>query len=174
MNEMTIQQYLFSHYSSRSAIMIPNFIPSFTPARPIKWGECDIFQVAKSMYWVEFEIKLSVSDFHADFKKVEKHRALAARSPVIPRRFWYVMPDIIADKVEGEIPEYAGLMVVNESSRYANGFFKKRRDAPTLKSTKITAAQLQRLYERFYWRYWYQRNTIIDLTRKQQHYGESL
>lgn len=171
MNEKTVQQDLFSHFSKRSAIMIPNFSPSFTPAKPVKWGECDVFQITKSMYWVEFEIKLSVSDFRADFKKVKKHRALAERAPNIPRRFWYVMPDIIADKVEGEIPEYAGLLAFRKWPCYRDDLFKRRVDAPTLQSVKVTAAQLQRLYVRFYWRYWYQRKTIMDLTKQKNPKG---
>jgi hypothetical protein len=155
MKEMQIQQWLFSEYASRSAAIIPNF----TPAR---WYECDLFQVTRSLYWVEFEIKISVADFRADFRKGYKHRDLANGGPKIPRRFWYVMPVEIADKVQDEIPEYAGLIAVDGAAQYSNQLLQTRIKAPTLKSQKISERQLQRLYERFYWRYWYQRQRIIE------------
>ena len=41
-------------------------IPHYTPP---KWWECDIFEITKSGFFVEYEIKVSRSDFFADTKK---------------------------------------------------------------------------------------------------------
>lgn len=96
--------------------------------------ESDFFSLRKSGYSCEYEIKISRSDFKADFKKTDKHFALqnghvlyehktwhrkedgkyeqiAENQPVKksrPNYFWYVTPPGLI-KPE-EVPEYAGLM----------------------------------------------------------------
>jgi hypothetical protein len=61
----------------------------------------------------EFEIKLTKSDYHADFEKTDKHKVLSNPwdPEICPNEFWYVVPHYMDDIV---LPEYAGLMVVQE------------------------------------------------------------
>lgn len=155
MNEREIQQVLFDHFLSRSAIMIPNYMPFF-------WFECDLFQVTKSLYWVEFEVKISFNDFRADFKKTGKHSALKLGESHGPRRFWYVVTEDIAERVQAELPAYAGLIVVC-LSKNNNRFVKTIVKAPCLTSIKFKKDNLDDLYRRFYWRFWRQRETVISL-----------
>lgn len=156
MNEYDIQQALFYHFQSRSVIAVPNYTPAY-------WYECDFFQVTTSLYWVEFEIKISLSDFRADFKKTAKHKVLLGSyngSTGGPRRFWYVVTEEIAERVQAELPAYAGLMTC-----FSNGLIKIVFKAPCLTSSKLKKTPIPGLLERFYWRFWRQRDTVISLRR---------
>ena len=60
--ESQVQARIMLEKQSSSKIMVPNYTPA-------TWWENDLFQVTKAGYWVEFEIKRSISDYRADFKK---------------------------------------------------------------------------------------------------------
>ena len=76
--------------------------------------ESDVIAVSSSDVVKEFEIKISRSDFKADFKKKRKHDQLENpakyRRECIPNKFYYVCPEGLI-KPE-EVPEYAGLIYV--------------------------------------------------------------
>lgn len=59
----------------RLAVMFHNHKYELRNSYVFEW-ECDFFSMTKSGYYYEVEIKLSRSDFFADFKKLEKHRML--------------------------------------------------------------------------------------------------
>lgn len=61
--------------------------------------ECDFFAIAKSGYSYEVEIKVSRSDFFADFNKEEKHRALAWEGDKYVKRT-YIAPDVTQGVIE--------------------------------------------------------------------------
>jgi len=54
------------YFNFRKNLIVPN----------VSWGfnihECDLLIVRKSGYAIEVEIKISKSDFKADFKKIHK------------------------------------------------------------------------------------------------------
>jgi uncharacterized membrane protein YukC len=88
-------------------IMIPNFYHFMY--------EMDMFKLTKKQWVVEYEVKISRSDYFNDFKKhykaykqppVYKHQELqqgrAANS------FFFIVPAGLVDKTE--VPHYAGLM----------------------------------------------------------------
>lgn len=81
---------------------VSNFIP---------YREMDVMSVSKSGYLYEFEVKVSRSDFMADFKKKNRQFNDGINGVVVPRLspnfFSYVCPDGMI--VENEIPSYAGL-----------------------------------------------------------------
>ena len=110
----------------RKAKLVPNYTPK-------GWWECDVFEVTASGYFVEYEVKVSRSDFFADFGKEmiarrfrwtppegvlmeKKHdRLLGDTSPTTPRRFWWVVPSgLIAPK---EIPAGTGLIYVSPRAK---------------------------------------------------------
>jgi hypothetical protein len=94
---------------SAADILIPNFY--------IGRYEMDVCKIAGgSRYVTEFEIKISRSDFFADFKKSHthwregktvKHDLLSNRS-YVANRFFYVVPDGLI--TVAECPPYAGLI----------------------------------------------------------------
>ena len=84
-------------------------------------GEADVFSLTNSLFSYEYEIKISRSDFRADFKKTFKHKLLSKKADYLPSAtlymtanyFYYVTPKDLV-KVE-EVPEYAGLIYVDGS-----------------------------------------------------------
>lgn len=162
MNAHQISTALFWSYRGSSDLLIPRFTP-------VEWFECDMWRLTKAGYSEEFEIKLSVSDFKADFAKVcegsfrfdqdskdwvrpeafKKHESLAERHPRSPNRFWFVLAKDIVDKVE--VPDYAGLIVADKwGSRVSVGV---RKPAPKLHGAKF-AGNRDRIRDVFYWRFW--------------------
>ena len=62
LSERLIQKKLY-HRLFGNRLVLPNFTPN-------GWFECDIWVLTKSGYGREYEIKLTVSDFKADAKKM--------------------------------------------------------------------------------------------------------
>lgn len=96
-------------------------------------SECDVISVSKSNYIYEYEVKISRSDFKADFKK-EKHKLMTERRSTQERIIkennqmisdvWYLTPNYYYFVVPyglvsiDEVPEYAGLIYVSESFEF--------------------------------------------------------
>ncbi len=100
---------------------------------------------------IEYEIKISRSDFRADFKKI-RHRILDARKIGEQYRgaayFYYVVPrDLV--RID-EVPPHAGLI-------YCAPLFQIVKPAPRLHSNKITDGQRQWLERSLIHRYWRER-----------------
>jgi hypothetical protein len=172
MNARKIQALLFSEFGNKSALMVPNYTPA-------GWFECDMWRVTKAGYGEEFEIKLSVADFRKDslkgpdehmkkwiltypegsktrqsFDPRTKHERLAAGAPPCPCRFWFVMPDEVAAKVE--IPHWAGLIHVREHRGRVH--LHKHQPAPQLHRAAVDQKITDHARSVFYWRYWKLRN----------------
>jgi len=80
--------------------------------------EADLFSVTQSLYSYEIEVKISRSDFLADFKK-PKHilfRSDQLNHSNCPNVFYYAVPEGLIH--ETEIPTYAGLMYCLSNGRY--------------------------------------------------------
>ena len=106
-----------------------------------RWAEMDVFGLMKSGYVHEFEIKVSKSDYKADFKKTTcwkgykfeglKHHQLQA-GECYPNRFYFVLPAHLADV---ELPDYAGLILAY-GNEYGGVQLKWIKQAPTLHKEK--------------------------------------
>lgn len=106
--------------------------------------ECDVISVSKSDFIYEYEVKISKSDFKADFKK-PKHNLITEKKFIqesyekgikhtwymVANYYYFVVP-VNLISVE-EVPEYAGLIYLNE-----NGTFNTIKKAPMLHKTKAT------------------------------------
>ena len=168
MNAPQIQQALWRDLVVSHKIMMPNFTPS-------KWFECDMFAITKAGYWTEHEIKLSVADYKADAKKYQrrhydgyedtyKHAQLTVASERCPSRFWFVMPEDVASKIE--VPEWAGLKVcaVSDSGRvYVN----EEKPAPRLHKIKATTELQNQVMLAAYYRFWNQRQNMTKEVERQ-------
>lgn len=88
-------------------------LPCYTPDG---WWECDVIEITKAGYWVEYEVKTSRADYLADFKKsktrrgetVTKHGLLESDPTKGPSRFFFVAPMGLI-KPE-DLPKWAGLI----------------------------------------------------------------
>jgi hypothetical protein len=95
--------------------------------------EADVFGISGAGHMYEYEIKISRSDFLADFKhKQHKHLLLNNKDAVhtyakwekgkktnktydliqLPNRFYYACPENLINKEE--VPEYAGLIYIRD------------------------------------------------------------
>lgn len=136
------------------------------------WNECDALLVLKSGYTHEVEMKLSRSDFRADFKKTnwwhqvpddrswasegslrpveENKHVLLERGQGFPNRFSFLVPEGLV--TPDEVPPYAGLMYFTRNEG-EYGRIRVERQAKLLHKTKITPERLARLTKKFVWRY---------------------
>ncbi len=122
--------------------------------------ECDFFVYTKSKLSIEFEVKISKSDFKADAEKVLKHKWLKSAfdgkrkdlfedntdikmTAKIPNKFYYVVPAGLLNIKD--IPYYAGLIWVG---KYGLKFIKK---APVIHNEKWNWNN--KLIDKFYYRY---------------------
>lgn len=90
-------------------------------------NELDVFSLSKAGLVAEYEVKVSRSDYQADFKKEawdlapvagtrryamgNKHALLAA-GRLLPNKFWFCVPEGLVTGLE--VPAYAGLIYVSE------------------------------------------------------------
>ena len=117
-----------------------------------RFEECDVLSVTKSDYICEYEIKISKSDFKADFKK-DKHKLITEKkfnetvtlkkagnrifempNPYYaPNYFYFVVPENLI-KIE-EVPEYAGLV-------YVKGYIEKSTSPLPTKMSNILSFEI--------------------------------
>ena len=117
------------------------------------WNECDALLLMKSGYCHEVEMKLTKSDFKADFKKTNwwlteedpafarprhitglKHEQCLASGQCFPNRFSFLVPEGLVEL--DDIPAYAGLMYFTRNHG-SYGQIKIIRDAKVLHKKKI-------------------------------------
>ncbi len=148
-----IQYQFYRHWLTRYELLAPNIYLDF-------WSEMDLLGVRKSGYVDEIEIKVSASDFKADFKKtinifederryrykeIPKHEALPS-GLVKCNYFSFLLPEEIADKCE--IPDYAGLFVIR------NNYVREVKRAPLLHKTKISPREKYNIGRKMAYRFW--------------------
>lgn len=111
--------------------------------------EADYFSISTSNYAYEVEIKLSKSDFQADFKK-KKHTLFKevkenkSRARKLPHKFYFACPVNLIDKKD--VPAYAGLLYLDD--KY--GEIITIKEAPFLHKREYNLDKI--LLEKFYWR----------------------
>lgn len=108
--------------------------------------ESDILAVnINSKYITEYEIKISKSDFKADFKKKNKHQLLTSKNKKesCPNYFYYVSPPGLIDKKD--IPDYAGLIEIGKEVKYI-----KRAKLLHNKKSDVNYQLLMKAYYKFW------------------------
>jgi hypothetical protein len=130
-------------------------------------SEADLLSLTPTHFIHEFEIKLSKSDFRADFKnKHFKHQKFGQlltqdeeeKKPYYcPNYYWFVMPENLLPLES--IPDYAGLIYVKERE-HKNLFgtlkvgLETVKRAPRLHSTKLEDKWIEKLHNTLKNRYW--------------------
>lgn len=156
-----IQRRLILDAYYRGSFTCPNYTPK-------DWWECDLMELRKSGFWVEYEVKLSRADFMADRRKIErkfdynfgeyrernKHICLDSGMPCGPNYFWFVVPHgmIRLD----DVPRWAGLQWATEESYLPSQFpvnCKVVKRAPRLHIGKIEDAVRNHLLRTYYHRF---------------------
>lgn len=112
-------------------VVIPNFY--------VGLYEMDVFRLMRSGFIVEYEIKVSRSDFRADFGKGTKHREITGGLRDC-NRFYFVVPKKLV--TAAELPSYAGLIWYNGHK------FEVVRNAPLLHKEKKGEGYYRELCQR--------------------------
>lgn len=152
------RQILIGRY--RHTFAIPNYTPK-------GWFECDVFELTKAGLFVEYEVKISRSDFAADVKKIKtrfiwgvgnspghythevKHDLLKNRDVRGPSRFYYVCPPLMI--MHSDVPSFAGLIYVGvQGERVVEREMVK---APQLHRIKSDGEIRKHAESVMYWRY---------------------
>lgn len=192
MNELTeraVQTQLYHDLYGGSNVLCPNVYL-------FAW-ESDFIQVTKSLYITEYEIKMSRSDFKADFRKTiggydpqKKHDILASKDvPTCegwkhkridvhrPTRFFFVAPEGMI-KPE-ELPDYAGLMVIKFSGDMPHQRRSKYWWLTTVKKPrrrtnagKATTKQILQLMRSMMFRYWTMRIHGKESAPEEEQHGD--
>jgi hypothetical protein len=122
-----IQYHLMSFVKGGYDVVLPNFYYGN--------NECDLFRITSSDLVIEYEIKVSRSDYFADFKKENleglKHYMLeTGKGLYCPNRFFYVTTkDLVS---VSEVPRYAGLIYFDGVSH-----FDLKKNAPLIHKNKV-------------------------------------
>ncbi len=126
--------------------------------------ECDIYSLCRSGYSSEFEIKISRSDFFADFNKNFNSSRLFLREKTLvmkhdkiksgerTNRFYFVVPESLI--TVSEVPDYAGLVYYKPEIKR----FDKIKEAPLLHRRKIILNEKDVLFDIAYslhYKYWH-------------------
>lgn len=149
MTEAEIQNALYYEtLRKRHRLAVPN-------VHVLGW-ESDMVSVTKHDLLVEYEIKCSRSDFHADRKKI-RHRILDGGVISDLERgaayFYYVTPrDLVT---AAEVPWYAGLI-------YSHPVMQIVKRAPKLHDQKLRDSQRRWLERSLTARYWKRRLRSLD------------
>jgi hypothetical protein len=111
-------------------------------------GRCDLAFVSKSGYVTEIEIKVSLSDWNADRDKQKWTKP----RPYISR-FFYAVPETLADKIPDWLPDHAGVLSV-ESGGIGYDRVRIIREAKRLKAEKLPQKQIDQFMRNCYYRFW--------------------
>jgi len=122
-----IELAICNYYGIRQHIIVPNVFIGFGT---ISDHECDLLVIKKSGYAVEIEIKMSVSDLKADFKKVHKHENEKLQA------LYYAVPNDLYEKCKDLFPKYAGIYSIYKIE--GRSFARIERSASNKKCRKLT------------------------------------
>lgn len=140
--EVALCAYPSSLFYCRRWVVVPR----------VSWGleshECDVLALSSSNYAHEIEIKISVSDLKADFKKHHQH---ISRDNKI-KCLWYAAPIEMQAAMEQFVPEHAGIIVVYQANRLRTKII--RRAKQNMSARKFTIEERMQLLRLGAMRYW--------------------
>ena len=163
-----IQLAFYQKTFQRYEIVAPNIYLDW------QFNEMDLMGLRRSGYTDEIEIKVSRSDYLADFKKTVKvksqyqcvindsyshsgyfdklkHEAIKEGMPHC-NYFSFLMPEELADKCD--IPDYAGLYICRVDNAGRLRVFEKK-TAPLLHRRKISERKKYEIGRKMVYRYWH-------------------
>lgn len=120
---------------------------------PPNWMECDLFELTKSGYGREYEIKISRSDFFADADKIhysgkKKHEMLANGHKWCPNNFWFVTPAGLISP--SEVPPWAGLIEITQIGRRL--VENEVVQSPRIRNVPMGDETMNHMFRNCYWR----------------------
>lgn len=167
MNTPEMEKLIYWYFKENSLIIVPKVSGNNwwldTEANPMIWKnivnhECDMLIVSKNCYLTEVEIKISLSDLKADFKKKHQHKDENIKN------FYYAFPEEMKEKAIELIPEEAGILIAIK--KHLNSGYEYR-DIECYRKPKINKEAkpindivLSKIYRLGYLRYWNYRTSV--------------
>ena len=112
MNTSEMEKLIYWYFKDSSLVIVPKISGNnwWFDSETMLWKnivnhECDMLIVTKNHYLTEIEIKISLSDLKADFKKKHQHKDENIKN------FYYAFPEEIKEKAIELIPEEAGILI---------------------------------------------------------------
>lgn len=162
-----MEKLIYWYFKENSLIIVPKVSGNNwwldTEANPMIWKnivnhECDMLIVSKNCYLTEVEIKISLSDLKADFKKKHQHKDENIKN------FYYAFPEEMKEKAIELIPEEAGILIAIK--KHLNSGYEYR-DIECYRKPKINKEAkpindivLSKIYRLGYLRYWNYRTSV--------------
>lgn len=137
MTSKDIQTAIIKSYQAKDMCLANFYFDTF---------ECDVFRLQSNGFFIEYEIKISRSDFLNDFKKkrygVDKHQNIKEGKRC--NRFYFVVPEGLIKATE--VPPHCGLI-------YYNGvYLTVVKNAKLLTKEKIKPAYFKTLAYKLYYK----------------------
>jgi len=141
LTERDIQKHVFYHW--------PDGYTSFPNVNLFGW-EMDLALVSKSDYLTEVEIKLTLSDWKIDCKKMKfLNPQYAQKMFKHIKYFYYAVPEKLLPKMPDHVSPDTGIITFNE-----RGLVTVERQPTCRKGCeKLSSRLVAQLYSKFYWRY---------------------
>ena len=157
MNTSEMEKLIYTYFESGSLAIIPKVTknngwldPEIMIWKNIVNHECDMLIVSKNRYLTEVEIKISLSDLKADFKKKHQHKDENIKN------FYYAFPEEMKDKALELIPKDCGILIAvkKECGIPYRKIECYRKPKINKKAKPINDIVLSRIYRLGYLRYW--------------------
>ena len=154
-----MEKLIYTYFESGSLAIVPKVTKNngWLDTQIMIWKnivnhECDMLIVTKNRYLTEVEIKISLSDLKADFKKEHQHKDKNIKN------FYYAFPEEIKDKAIELIPEEAGILIAVKKHLNSGYEYREiecyRKPKINKEAKPINDIVLSRIYRLGYLRYW--------------------
>ena len=157
MNTSEMEKLIYTYFESGSLAIVPKVTKNngWLDTEIMIWKnivnhECDMLIVSKNRYLTEVEIKISLSDLKADFKKKHQHKDENIKN------FYYAFPAEMKEKALELIPKDCGILIaVKKECGIPYRKIECYRKPKINKEAKpINDIVLSRIYRLGYLRYW--------------------
>lgn len=159
MTTSEMEKLIYWYFQDSSLVIVPKISGNnwWFDSETMLWKnivnhECDMLIISKKCYLTEVEIKISLSDLKADFKKKHQHKDENIKN------FYYAFPEEMKAKAVELIPEEAGILIAVK--KHLNDGYEYR-EIKCYRKTKINKLAkpindkvLSMIYRLGYLRYW--------------------
>ena len=152
-----MESLIYTYFESGSLVIVPKISKNnyWFDNKTMLWKEivnheCDMLIVTKNYYLTEVEIKISLSDLKADFKKKHQHKDENIKN------FYYAFPEEMKEKALKLIPKECGILIaVKKECGISYRKIECYRKPKINKEAKpINDIVLSKIYRLGYLRYW--------------------
>ena len=152
-----MEKLIYTYFESGSLAIVPKVTKNngWLDTEVMIWKnivnhECDMLIVTKNRYLTEVEIKISLSDLKADFKKKHQHKDKNIKN------FYYAFPEEMKEKALELIPKDCGILIaVKKECGIPYRKIECYRKPKINKEAKpINDIVLSKIYRLGYLRYW--------------------